>query len=152
MGCIIWRQTHWKRSAPQAAIPLVEVREGAGAIARGGLDETTGFHRRSRRNGCVMADLRARQVVQTFDTWAPRMILTSALGDRAGAERERIETQRHQPEFSIEQVRRDYLVFDESCLERLLTGLRKAGVPRLQPREKWERRWSDHVCAKCGAP
>ncbi len=74
----------------------------------------------------------ARQAAQAFDTWVPRLIITSALGhlgDRAGAEQERIEVEKHRPRFSIMQVRRDYLVFDARCLERLLTGLRKAGVP-----------------------
>jgi len=78
----------------------------------------------------------ARQAVQAFDTWASRLIITSALGHlghRAGAKRERSEAQRHQPEFSIEQVRRDYIVFDIACLDRLLTGLRKAGVPERLP-------------------
>jgi hypothetical protein len=59
------------------------------------------------------------------------MVMTSALGhlaDRDAAERECIETRKHRPDFSIAQVRRDYLVFDECCLDRLLTGLRKAGV------------------------
>jgi TolB-like protein len=74
----------------------------------------------------------ARESSQSFDTWAPHMIITSALGhlgDHAGAQQERRETQRHQPDFSIEQVRRDYIVFDAACLDRLLSGLRKAGVP-----------------------
>jgi hypothetical protein len=74
----------------------------------------------------------ARESSQSFDTWAPHMIITSALGhlgDHAGAQQESRETQRHQPDFSIEQVRRDYIVFDAACLDRLLSGLRKAGVP-----------------------
>lgn len=74
----------------------------------------------------------AREALQAFDTWVPRMILTSALGhldDLSGARQECIEVKKHRPDFSIEQVRRDYLVFDERCLNRLLTGLRKAGVP-----------------------
>jgi TolB-like protein len=74
----------------------------------------------------------ARQVIQTFDTWVPWMIITSALGhlgNRAGAEQARAEAGKRQPEFSIEQVRRDYLVFHEPHRERLLSGLRKAGVP-----------------------
>jgi tetratricopeptide (TPR) repeat protein len=73
----------------------------------------------------------ARQVAQSFDTWVAHMILTSALahlGDLASAEQERIETEKHRPDFSIAQVRRDYLVFDERCLDRLLIGLRKVGV------------------------
>jgi TolB-like protein len=74
----------------------------------------------------------AREATQPFDTWAPHMIITSALGhlgDHAGARQEIRETQKHRPDFSIEQVRRDYIVFDETCLDRLLSGLRKAGVP-----------------------
>lgn len=74
----------------------------------------------------------ARQAVQAFDTWVPRMILTSALGhlgDSVGAKQERIAAEKHRSDFSIEQVQRDYLVFDERCLDRLLTGLREAGVP-----------------------
>jgi tetratricopeptide (TPR) repeat protein len=77
-----------------------------------------------------------RQSAQVFDTWASRLVITSALGhlgDQEGAKRERNEAQRHQPEFSIEQVRRDYIVFDAACLDRLLTGLRKAGVPERLP-------------------
>ena len=78
----------------------------------------------------------ARQTVQAFDTWTSHLVITSALGhlgDQAGAKRECREAQRHQPEFSIEQVRRDYVVFDAACLDRLLTGLRKAGVPERLP-------------------
>jgi tetratricopeptide (TPR) repeat protein len=74
----------------------------------------------------------ARQVIQTFDTWVPRMFITAALshhGDLEGAKQARAEVEKHRPDFSIEQVRRDFLVFDESCFERLLSGLRKAGVP-----------------------
>jgi tetratricopeptide (TPR) repeat protein len=73
----------------------------------------------------------ARESIQPFDTWAPHMIMTSAyghLGDQTGAKQELRETQKHQPDFSIAQVRRDYIVFDATCLERLLAGLRKAGV------------------------
>jgi hypothetical protein len=73
-----------------------------------------------------------RQVIQTFDTWAGRMVITSALGrldDRAGAEQSRAEVEKRWPGFSIEQVRKDYIVFHEPFLERLLSGLRKAGVP-----------------------
>ena len=60
------------------------------------------------------------------------MIITSSLGhlgDRASAEQARVELEKHHPRFSIAQARRDYVVFDEQCLERLLTGLRRAGVP-----------------------
>ena len=74
----------------------------------------------------------ARQAIQTFDTWVPRMLITSSLGhlgDRASAEQARVELEKHHPRFSIAQARRDYVVFDERCLERLLTGLRRAGVP-----------------------
>src|ERR1700683_52542 len=77
-----------------------------------------------------------RQSVQVFDTWASRLVITSALGhlgDRAGAQRERSEMQRHQPEFSIEKVRRDYIVLDAAFLDGLLAGLRKAGVPERLP-------------------
>jgi TolB-like protein len=73
-----------------------------------------------------------RQVVPTFDTWAGRMVITSALGhlgDRAGAEQSRAEMEKRWPGLSIEQVRKVYLVFHEPSLERLLSGLRKAGVP-----------------------
>ena len=73
-----------------------------------------------------------RQVIQTFDTWAGRMVITSALGhlgDRAGAEQSRAELEIRWPGFSIEQMRKVYLVFHEPYLERLLSGLRKAGVP-----------------------
>ena len=59
------------------------------------------------------------------------MIITSALGylgDHAGAEQEIRETRKHRPDFSIAQVLRDYVVFDATCLNRQLTGLRKAGV------------------------
>ena len=73
----------------------------------------------------------AGQSLQEFDTWVPRMVITAALGhlgDPAAA-RERTEVEKHLPNFSIEQVRRDYLVFDQSCLDRLVAGLRKAGVP-----------------------
>jgi TolB-like protein len=73
----------------------------------------------------------AREAVQSFDTWAPHMIITSALGhlgDHAGAEQEIRETRKHRPDFSIAQVLRDYVVFDATCLDRLLTGLRKASV------------------------
>jgi hypothetical protein len=44
------------------------------------------------------------------------MIITSALGhlgDHAGAEQEIRETRKHRPDFSIAQVLRDYVVFDE---------------------------------------
>lgn len=74
----------------------------------------------------------ARQAVQAFDTWVPRMIITSALGhlgDDARAEQERLEVEKRRSGFSISQVRRDYFVFDQRCLDRLLTGLRRAGVP-----------------------
>ena len=60
------------------------------------------------------------------------MVITAALGhlgDRAAAARELAEVEKRSPNFSIDQARRDYLVFDARCLERLLTGLRKAGVP-----------------------
>jgi hypothetical protein len=60
------------------------------------------------------------------------MLITSSLGhlgDRASAEQARVELEKHHPRFSIAQARRDYVVFDERCLERLLTGLRRAGVP-----------------------
>jgi TolB-like protein len=73
-----------------------------------------------------------RQVIQTFDTWAGRMVITSALGhlgDRAVAEQSRTELEERWPGFSIGQVRKVYLVFHEPYLERLLSGLRKAGVP-----------------------
>jgi hypothetical protein len=73
----------------------------------------------------------AREAIQSFDTWAPHMIITSALGhlgDHTGAKQESRETRKHRPDFSIAQVRRDYIVFDTTCLDRLLTGLRKAGV------------------------
>ena len=73
----------------------------------------------------------AREAIQSFDTWAPHMIITSALGhlgDREGAKRQILETQKHLSDFSIAQVRRDYVVFDATCLDRLLAGLRKAGV------------------------
>ena len=73
----------------------------------------------------------AREAIQSFDTWAPHMIITSALGhlgDRAGANQEIRETRKHRADFSIAQVLRDYVVFDASCLDRLLAGLRKAGV------------------------
>lgn len=73
----------------------------------------------------------SRQVIQTFDTWVPRMIITAALGhlgDHAGAEQARMAVEQLRPDFSIEQVRRDYLVFDGASFERLVTGLRKAGV------------------------
>jgi TolB-like protein len=73
----------------------------------------------------------AREAIQSFDTWAPHMIITSALGhlgDRAGSTQEIRETRKHRPDFSIAQVLRDYVVFDATCLDRLLTGLRKAGV------------------------
>jgi tetratricopeptide (TPR) repeat protein len=73
-----------------------------------------------------------RQVIQTFDTWAGRMVITSALGhlgDRAGAEQSRADLEIRWPGFSIEQMRKVYLVFHEPYLERLLSGLRKAGVP-----------------------
>ena len=59
------------------------------------------------------------------------MIITSALGhlgDQAGAAQQILETQKHRPDFSIAQVLRDYVVFDATCLDRLLAGLRKAGV------------------------
>jgi hypothetical protein len=71
-------------------------------------------------------------VIQTFDTWIPRMMITAALGhlgDSASAQQARMAVEQLQPDFSIEQVRRDYLVFDEACFERLVMGLRKAGVP-----------------------
>ena len=73
----------------------------------------------------------AREAIQSFDTWAPHMIITSALGhlgDHASAKQEICETQKHQSDFSIAQVLRDYVVFDATCLDRLLAGLRKAGV------------------------
>ena len=73
----------------------------------------------------------AREAIQSFDTWAPHMIITSALGhlgDREGAKLQILETQRHRSDFSIAQVLRDYVVFDPTCLNRLLAGLRKAGV------------------------
>jgi TolB-like protein len=73
----------------------------------------------------------AREAIQAFDTWAPHMIITPALGhlgDHAGAKQEIRETRKHRPDFSITQVLRDYVVFDATCLDRLLAGLRKAGV------------------------
>lgn len=73
----------------------------------------------------------AREAIQSFDTWAPHMIITSALGhlgDHTGAKQESRETRKYRPDFSIAQVRRDYIVFDATCLDRLLSGLRKAGV------------------------
>jgi TolB-like protein/Flp pilus assembly protein TadD len=73
-----------------------------------------------------------RQVLPTFDTWAGWMVITSALGnlgERASAEQSRAEVEKRWPGFSIEQLRKDYLVFHEPYLERLLSGLRKAGVP-----------------------
>lgn len=76
----------------------------------------------------------ARESIHSFDTWAPHMIITSALGhlgDHTGAEQESRETRRHRPDFSIAQVRRDYIVFDAACLDRLLAGLRKAGVAEM---------------------
>ena len=62
------------------------------------------------------------------------MLITSSLGhlgDRANAEQARVELEKHHPRFSIAQARHDYvvLVSDEQSLERMLTGLRKAGVP-----------------------
>ena len=77
---------------------------------------------------------RATQAIRAFDTWVPRMLITSSLGhlgDRANAEQARVELEKHRPRFSIAQARRDYvvLVSDEQSLERMLTGLRKAGVP-----------------------
>jgi TolB-like protein len=73
----------------------------------------------------------AREAIQAFDTWTPHMIITAALGhlgDLAGAQREICETRNHRPDFSVSQVVRDYVVFDAACLDRLLAGLRKAGV------------------------
>jgi TolB-like protein len=73
----------------------------------------------------------AREAIHSFDTWAPHMIITAALGhlgDHPGAKQEIRETRKHRPDFSIGQVLRDYLVFDVTCLDRLLAGLRKAGV------------------------
>ncbi len=73
----------------------------------------------------------AREAIQSFDTWAPHMIITSALGhlgDHKGAKQQILETQKHRSDFSIAQVLRDYIVFDATCLNRLLAGLRKAGV------------------------
>lgn len=72
-----------------------------------------------------------RHVLQTFDTWAGRIVITAALGhlgDLAGAEESRVEMENRWPGFSIDQVRRNYFVFHEPYLERLLDGLRKAGV------------------------
>ena len=63
---------------------------------------------------------------------APRLSpFRNALKSRlsVGAVQERIAAEKHRPDFSIEQVQRDYLVFDKRCLDRLLTGLREAGVP-----------------------
>jgi tetratricopeptide (TPR) repeat protein len=74
----------------------------------------------------------ARQAAQSFDTWVPRMIIASALGhlgDIAGAKQARIELEKHRPRFSLAQARRDYVVFDKRSLERMMTGLRKTGVP-----------------------
>ncbi|MEZ2141504.1 winged helix-turn-helix domain-containing protein [Bradyrhizobium sp. DN5] len=73
----------------------------------------------------------ARESIHSFDTWAQHMIITSALGhlgDHEGAKHEIRETRKHRPDFSITQVLRDYVVFDATCLDRLLAGLRKAGV------------------------
>ena len=73
----------------------------------------------------------AREASQAFDTWTPHMIITAALGhlgDLAGAQHEICETRKHRPDFSVSQVVRDYVVFDAACLDRLLAGLRKAGV------------------------
>ena len=68
------------------------------------------------------------------------MIITSALGHlggRAGAEQERAELEKHWPGFSIEQVRKVYLVFHDPYLERLLSGLaqgeRAGDVDTIQP-------------------
>lgn len=72
----------------------------------------------------------ARRALETFDTWAARIVVTSALGhlgDRA-ADQSRAELENRWPGLSLAQVRRDYLVFHEPCLERLIDGLRKAGV------------------------
>ncbi|SEO24747.1 TolB amino-terminal domain-containing protein [Rhodospirillales bacterium URHD0017] len=73
-----------------------------------------------------------RRVLETFDTWAGRMVITSALGhlgDRTTADQSRVEVEKRWPGFSIAQVRNNYLVFHEACRERLIDGLRKAGVP-----------------------
>lgn len=74
----------------------------------------------------------ARTVIQRFDTWAPWLIITAALGhlgDRDGAAEAHAEVKRHQPGFSIDQVRNEFVVFHEPYREQLLEGLRKAGVP-----------------------
>jgi len=74
----------------------------------------------------------ARKVIRTFDTWAPRMIITAALGhlgDREGAEMALAELAKHEPHFSIEELQKTSLIFHEPTLERLIDGLRKAGVP-----------------------
>lgn len=72
-----------------------------------------------------------RRALETFDTWAGRIVITSALGhlgDRATAAQSRAELEKRWPEVSIAQVHNNYLVFHEPCLERLIDGLRKAGV------------------------
>ena len=55
--------------------------------------------------------------VSTWPSWRPRR-------RKAGNSRDA----KTWASFSIAQVLRDYVVFDATCLDRLLTALRKAGV------------------------
>lgn len=74
----------------------------------------------------------ARQVTQTFDTWVPWMIITSAfghMGDATEAAKALEEMRKRKADVSLETVRQDYLVYDDTCREQLLYGLRMAGLP-----------------------
>jgi hypothetical protein len=74
----------------------------------------------------------ARKCTQTFDTWAPWLIMVSALGhlsDDAAIAPALGELRRHRPGITIEYARKNYLVFHPPYLDTLIEGLRKAGVP-----------------------
>jgi adenylate cyclase len=74
----------------------------------------------------------ARKCTQTFDTWAPWLIMVSALGhlgDGPAIAASLGELRRHRPGITIEYARKNYLVFHPPYLDTLIEGLRKAGVP-----------------------
>ena len=55
------------------------------------------------------------------------------MGNATEAAKALQEMRKRKADVSLETVRQDYLVYDETCREQLLNGLRKAGLSENAP-------------------